>query len=246
MLAELLARAQRIALDSSLTAAAAASGGAGHDLESEGAAALAHSASIDQFRSCVQRMTFTDLRLTCSLESLGLVDPGRPNIRFFEVLEHAALSISLIVLPAGTFIPLHDHPGMHAFTKVLAGRLDIEMLDADHLLPCSAVPLGTLVGVSNKRTLVLKAGDFCELTPVAGNIHEVTCSGRETAIMLDILLPPYPSDDACHYFAVTDSFAELCVIDEAHAWSDANSTKKQGTKGKRASGGGARAGRRRF
>ena len=176
-------------------------------------------ANMDQFRSTVQRMQFSDLGLTCTIESLVLSVLGSPNIRFFDVLDHASLSVSLVILPSGTRIPLHDHPGMHVFTKVLVGKLDIQMLDVEFLLPCAAVPLGTSVGVSNTRIVTLKAGEFCELTPVVGNIHGVACSGSETAIMLDVMLPPYPSDDSCHYFTPTDCITELRVIDEEEAWS---------------------------
>jgi hypothetical protein len=263
MLAELLSSAQRITLDAALAAAAATSVAAGHGHESGEAAALCH-ANLDQFRSTVQRMQFSDLGLTCTIESLALSVLGSPNIRFFDVLDHASLSVSLIICPSGTRIPLHDHPGMHVFTKVLVGQLDIQMLDVEFSLPCAAVPVDTPVGVRNTRIVSLKAGEFCELTPVVGNIHGVTCSGSETAIMLDVMLPPYPSDDSCHYFRTTDSITELRVINEEHAWSfgdpsaatggmgeasaasEASVVKSQAPKVKRASGKGARGGRKRF
>ena len=253
MLAELLAMAQRIALDSSPVAAAAASDAASHEGGSGDAATMDH-ASIDRFRSTVQRIGFSDLGLTCTLESLKLSFPGAPCVQFVDVLDHAALSVSLIIFPPGSCIPLHDHPGMHVFTKVLVGQLDIDMLDVDHRLPCSAVPVGTSVGVGNKRSVTLRTGEFCELTPVVGNIHGVKCNGRETAVMLDVMLPPYPSDDACHYFKATDSGAQLCVINEALAWgigdasvaSEASAAKGKGKKGKRGSGGGAQGSRQRI
>ena len=218
MLAELLSSAQRITLDAAPAAAAATSGAAGHGHTSGGAAEMRH-ANMDQFRSTVQRMQFSDLGLTCTIESLVLSVLGSPNIRFFDVLDHASLSVSLIIFPSGTRIPLHDHPGMHVFSKVLVGQLDIQMLDVDILLPCAAVSVETPVGVRNTRIVTLKAGEFCELNPVVGNIHGVTCSGSETAIMLDVMLPPYPSDDSCHYFTPTDCITELRVIDEQEAWS---------------------------
>ena len=245
MLADLLASAQRIALDSSPATAAAASDAT--ERESGGAAGMAH-ARLDQFRSTVQRIRFSDLGLTCTLETLKRNATGPLSVQFVDVLDHAALSVSLIIFPPGSSIPLHDHPGMHVFTKVLVGQLDIQMLDVDQPLPCAAIPVGTSVGVSHRRTVTLRAGEFCELTPVIGNIHGVACTGHETAVMLDVMLPPYPSDDACHYFKATDSGAQLCVINEALAWGfddasvapEASSAKKQGKKGKRKSGGGAR------
>jgi hypothetical protein len=41
--------------------------------------------------------------------------------------------------------------------------------------------------------------------------------------MLDINMPPY-SDDVCHYFTPTDSRNQLCLIDEARAWSSADAS----------------------
>ena len=255
MLAELLALAQRIAFDASSDAAAAASDATSLEFES-GHAATTTSASMDQFRTAVQHIRFCDLGLPFNLEGLKRGYIGRTCVKFTDVLEHPALSISLITLPPGSSIPLHDHPGMHVYTKVLVGQLDVEMFDVDHPLPCSAVPVGTVVGVRNRRTVTLATGEFCDLTPVVGNIHGLACSGTDTAIMLDVSLAPYPTDDACHYFAAHDSSAQLCVIDEALAWgvgdssvaSEASITKvpyPRSAKGKRGSAGGGRGCRRR-
>jgi len=255
MLAELLAVAQRIALDASSDAAAAASHATSHEQES-GHAATTTSASMDQFRTAVQRIRFCDLGLPFNLEGLKRGCIGRPCVMFTDVLDHPALSISLITFPPGSSIPLHDHPGMHVYTKVLVGQLDVEMFDVDHPLPCSAVPVGTVVGVRNRRTVTLATGEFCDLTPVVGNIHGLACSGTDTAIMLDVSLAPYPTDDACHYFVAHDSSAQLCVIDESLAWgvgdaslaTKASNTKMPSpasTKGRRGSGGGGRGSRRR-
>jgi hypothetical protein len=97
---------------------------------------------------------------------------------------------------------------MHVFTKVMAGQLGISMLDVDNPMPRSAIPSGTSVCASNLRASNLNCG----------RIHGVTCIGDRTALMLDVNLPPY-ADSACHYFAPIQSSGELCVIDEALAWS---------------------------
>jgi len=260
MLAEFLANAQQIALHASPVAAAAAAGAASHECESRDAAAKAAHAGMEQIRSYMQRIQFADLGLTCSLETLILGVPMQdhrdrpPCVRFFDVLDHAALTVALVIAPTGSSIPLHDHPGMHVFTKVLVGQMDVEMFDVGQSLPRSAVPFGATVGVGNTRTITLRTGELYELTPVVGNIHGLTCTSHETAVVLDIMLPPYAGDDACHYFAATDSSTQLCVIDEALAWgtgdssmaSEASSTKVQGKKGARGSGGGVRGVRKRF
>jgi len=223
MLAELLGNAQHIAAHASPVAASAATAAANQDRGPEDAAKLAHAAMV-RIRSCMQSIQFTDLRLGCTLDSLTgslgapVLHARPPCVRFFDVLDHAALSVALVIVPPGSCIPLHDHPGMHVFSKVLAGQLDAEMFDVDYSLPPFAVPLGLTVGVGKSRTITLRTGDLCELTPVVGNIHGLTCTGHETAVVLDVMLPPYPSNGACHYFAATDSSAQLSVIDEALAW----------------------------
>jgi cysteamine dioxygenase len=230
MLADLLACAQRISVCSSAPAACAE----GHDLGGTGAATpeapdAAGTAStspalnsiqsnLATIRATLRDMSYADLCLPCTIESL-LSDSSKSSaIQFFEVLEHPAISVCLIAFPPGSCIPLHDHPGMHVFTKVMAGQLSISMLDVDHPMPRSAIPSGTSVCARNLRTSNFNCGECCELSPVTGNIHGVTCIGDRTALMLDVNLPPY-ADAACHYFAPIQPSGELCVIDEALAWS---------------------------
>jgi hypothetical protein len=92
------------------------------------------------------------------------------------------------------------------------------MLDIDQPMPRVDIASGTAVMVQNLRTLTFNDGACCELSPVTGNIHGVSCVGDRSALMLDVNIPPY-IDDICHYFAPTTSSSQLCVIDEALAWS---------------------------
>jgi hypothetical protein len=126
---------------------------------------------------------------------------------------------------------------MHVFTKVIAGQLSILMHDVENPLPRADIPLGTSVCVQNLRSSTFNSGDCCELSPLTGNIHGVTCVGDRAALMLDVNIPPY-SDSACHYFAPNGSDGRLCVIDEALAWSSAGASalSKAGTA--RTAGGG--------
>ena len=103
--------------------------------------------------------------------------------------------------------------------RLISGELSMTMLDMDAPMPRAPIPPGTAVNVQNLRTAAFKTGECCcELSPVTGNIHGVACVGNRTALMLDVNIPPY-KDDNCHFFAVTQSGAELSVIDEALAWS---------------------------
>jgi cysteamine dioxygenase len=178
---------------------------------------------LGTIRAIVQTIQFSDLALPCSLQSLLSSGTDSSSVQFFEILNEPSVSVCLISFPPGSRIPLHDHPGMHVFTKLIAGQLNITTMDVCSVLPRAALPLGTCVDIENTRILNLDAGDFCELSPVIGNIHGVSCRGHDTALMLDVNIPPY-SDDSCHYFGPTASSMQLCVIDEMVAWGKSDSS----------------------
>jgi cysteamine dioxygenase len=233
MLSDVLACAQRIALLSSSSDASAVPcdsfvsahtsvGGASAALESTPSLVAASiQSNLATIRASVQSMRFSDLCLPCTMESILSNSSKSSAVQFHEVLDHPSVSICLIAFPPGSCIPLHDHPGMHVFTRVICGQLNITMLDIESPMPRAPVPSGTAVNVQNLRTSSFKMGECCELSPVTGNIHGVACVGNRTALMLDVNIPPY-KDDNCHFFSVTKSGAELCVIDEAVAWSKGN------------------------
>jgi hypothetical protein len=240
MLAHLLVCAQRIAMDSLLLnmagstmdpeqaavlspIASTSAAAAGEATPSTAPAATSIQSNLATIRAAMQNIGFDNLGLPCTMESIISNLSRSSAIQFFEVLEHPSISVCLIAFPPGSSIPLHDHPGMHVFTKVMSGQLSMTMLDVDAPLPRSSIPLGTSVCVQNLRTSTFNLGDCCELSPVIGNIHGVTCTGGGAALMLDVNIPPY-SDDACHYFASTDSCDQLCVIDESMAWSSADAS----------------------
>jgi hypothetical protein len=230
MLSDVLACAQRIAVLSATSDASALppdvfvtaqASGRGASVLS-GLSPLLKAESIQSnlatIRAGVQSMKFTDLCLPCTMQSILSNSSRSSAVQFHEVIDQPSVSICLIAFPPGSCIPLHDHPGMHVFTRVISGQLSITMLDIERQMPRSPIPSGTAVNVHNLRTSVFKTGECCELSPVTGNIHGVSCVGNSTALMLDVNIPPYENDN-CHFFAATETSAQLCVIDEALAWS---------------------------
>jgi hypothetical protein len=223
MLSELLACAQRIAKEISAASPSRCEVALHSSVADSSANAAASEpdpiqANLATIRAMLQTTTFADLGMCCTIESLLSESSRSRSIQFYDVLDDPAISVCLIAFPPGTCIPLHDHPGMHVFTKVLSGELSFTMLDLDRPMPCAAIESGTAVLVQNLRTVTLNDGACCELSPITGNIHGVSCASDRTSLMLDVCVPPY-TDDICHYFAPTASNGQLCVIDEALAWS---------------------------
>lgn len=98
-------------------------------------------------------------------------------------------------LPAGEALPLHDHPGMHVLTRVLRGRLELEVWDLPSPQPQLATP---------GPTLTLGPEDLPHLTtPTVANVHGLRA--LEDAVFLDLFAPYYaPPARVCTYYRVVD------------------------------------------
>lgn len=137
-------------------------------------------------------------------------------------------SLCLFFLPANAVIPLHNHPGMTVFSKLLLGSMHIKSYDwLDTLSSDNHVS-----GSKLKRLAQLRANriftapcDTSVLYPKSGgNIHEFTAI--TPCAVLDVLGPPYSKDDGrdCSYYRDTPYDATLDVEvkeakqDERYGW----------------------------
>ncbi|CAA2934894.1 plant cysteine oxidase 2-like [Olea europaea subsp. europaea] len=112
-------------------------------------------------------------------------------------------SLCIFFLPATAVIPLHNHPGMTVFSKLLLGTMRIKSYDwadtqdSDNYDSPSKLKLARL-----KTNRCFRAP--CEtsvLYPTSGgNIHEFTAV--TPCAVLDVLGPPYSKDDGrdCTYY----------------------------------------------
>lgn len=138
-----------------------------------------------------------------TLSSLGLMNnmhnymhpvPLNPStVRYIEVHETSQFSISIFVLPNRSKIPLHDHPGMCVFSRVLSGKLKVKQY---HPIKSNNQLIGKLYcdeWVESPFTSSLFS-DF-------SNIHEFE-AGDEGVAILDVIIPPYVSWEGrnCTYY----------------------------------------------
>ncbi|KAL2335108.1 hypothetical protein Fmac_016321 [Flemingia macrophylla] len=113
-------------------------------------------------------------------------------------------SLCLFFLPAKGVIPLHNHPGMTVFSKLLLGKMHIKSYDwvdpEDHrnlLHQPSHLRLARL----NANDVFTAPCDTSVLYPKSGgNIHEFTAI--TPCVVLDVLGPPYSKEDDrdCSYY----------------------------------------------
>eukprot|EP00929_Paragymnodinium_shiwhaense_P000394 TRINITY_DN100647_c0_g1_i1.p1 TRINITY_DN100647_c0_g1~~TRINITY_DN100647_c0_g1_i1.p1 ORF type:complete len:346 (+),score=50.21 TRINITY_DN100647_c0_g1_i1:48-1085(+) len=123
----------------------------------------------------------------------------REDIGYQDVYSSADVTLCIFYLKKGARIPLHDHPSMHVFGKLLFGKLRVISLD--------------VVGAagSDKMTAHFHSDQeygpepvtFC-LGPEAGNLHELYAV--EDCAFFDLVTPSYNSRSGrdCTYYGVVE------------------------------------------
>uniref|UniRef100_A0A7I5ED71 2-aminoethanethiol dioxygenase n=1 Tax=Haemonchus contortus TaxID=6289 RepID=A0A7I5ED71_HAECO len=103
---------------------------------------------------------------------------------------------------SGEKIPLHDHPTMHGFITVLRGSL---MVKSFSFLDATGKHWSGQSKVRFEGERTVKQGDGCvNLSPVKGNIHEITAL-EDGSFFFDILVPGYGDSIPCNYFEAPES-----------------------------------------
>ena len=126
-------------------------------------------------------------------------------IRYVHVHQEPSFSAGVFVLPPGATIPLHDHPEMAVFSRLLHGSLKSVSYDlvpprdlaegAGELLRahrCVLASTAAADGGGDGGADWVSSDAPCTLTlgPVLGNLHEFV-AGPAGCVIFDVLAPPY-------------------------------------------------------
>uniref|UniRef100_J3KX45 cysteine dioxygenase n=2 Tax=Oryza brachyantha TaxID=4533 RepID=J3KX45_ORYBR len=124
---------------------------------------------------------------------------GTPKITYLHLYECEAFSIGIFCLPPRGVIPLHNHPNMTVFSKLLFGELYVKSYDwVEASQDSTDVQLQGLRLAKVKVDGILNAP--CETSVLypedGGNLH---CFTAQTACaILDVLGPPYDDGSGRH------------------------------------------------
>jgi len=148
-------------------------------------------------------------------EDLGVqrCDPqrlcGRAGIGYQEVYSSPEMTLCVFVLRAGAHIPLHDHPEMHVFGRLLFGRMRVLSLDPEPVPPegwgsssgSGALAAGAKWATIRTNTVFGPAPVTYCLGPCEGNLHEI--HALEDCAFFDVVAPPYDNlaGRSCTYYA---------------------------------------------
>ena len=113
-------------------------------------------------------------------------------VGYMGVDESKFATMALFVLPARGRMPLHDHPRMSVFSKVLWGTLRVRSFDV--LADGYAVQAEPVEKHKNETQM---------LTPDHRNVHAFFAANDEPVAVFDVVLPPYDDDQSrpCTYYA---------------------------------------------
>ncbi|KAI3993861.1 hypothetical protein MKX01_002874 [Papaver californicum] len=167
----------------------------------KGPGTIPNSLQVQNLSDILNNMNPEDLGLSTDLLLFksGGVATGTPSITYTTICKTQNFSMCLFFLPPSAVIPLHNHPEMTVFSKLLLGSMHIKSYDwVDSGSPSS----------SQLRLAKLKADKVftapCNtsvLYPTSGgNIHAFTA--LTPCALLDVIGPPYSKEDGrdCSYY----------------------------------------------
>lgn len=155
--------------------------------------------SSDEIVSCI------DIMNQLNGEDIGIDSTFLSKLRYsvcMNICSTPNFNIALFIIPAGSGIPLHDHPNMTVLSKLVMGEMNIRSFSP--VEAASVTNTFPAVVKENKKHTSLDPTWF--LTPSEGNIHEF--EALSGCVVFDILLPPYDDPERpCTYFRAEAGYA---------------------------------------
>ena len=168
--------------------------------------------NFDKLWNLMNKITADDVNLNKQVLDFIQIQPAPMCV--IDIFENKDLTISVFILKHGVTMPMHDHPGMHGFLKVISGAVQVNSYtlktNDDHI-----IKVNKEVSALRHRPISLHSNSpACMLTPRDKNLHEISCI-EGPAAFLDILSPPYDVDEGgkgprpCTFFKTISS--KLCT-----------------------------------
>lgn len=110
-----------------------------------------------------------------------------------DVPMDTVLQIAVLFLPKGTVMPLHDHPGMTVFSKLLIGSAQVEGYDWIRRPRTFSTISGSRILAEKvlDRDVTPESGARVLFPDAGGNMHRFVAGEEMHCAFLDVLTPPY-------------------------------------------------------
>ncbi|KAL3526496.1 hypothetical protein ACH5RR_011152 [Cinchona calisaya] len=176
---------------------------------------------IEQLKAVLDTMTEVDVGLRPNMPFFKAATTEQfPRITYLHLYDCEKFSIGIFCLPPTGVIPLHNHPGMTVFSKLLFGTMHIKSYDwvdnGPAGTPLHAYPLddhrqgARLAKVKVDSEFTAPCNTSILYPADGGNMHCFTA--RTPCAVLDVLGPPYcdPEGRHCQYY-LDSPFAKFSV-----------------------------------
>ncbi|KAM2565163.1 hypothetical protein TB1_007825 [Malus domestica] len=174
-----------------------------HVFKGHGTVPLPH--HVHKLCRILDDMTPEDIGLSRNLQFFKpkAVVKGTPRVTYTTIYECNKFSLCCFFIPANGVIPLHNHPDMTVFSKLLLGNMHIKSYDwVDPVNSDGSTPAPQLRLAELKADSVFTAPcNASVLYPTkGGNIHAFTAI--TPCAVLDVIGPPYSKEDGrdCSYY----------------------------------------------
>ncbi|CAH8361133.1 unnamed protein product [Eruca vesicaria subsp. sativa] len=158
---------------------------------------------IQQLRNILDNMKPEDVGLTQTMPYFRQISApehrSSPPITYLHLHQCEQFSIGIFCLPPSGVIPLHNHPGMTVFSKLLFGTMHIKSYDWVVDAPMRD-PKTRLAKLKMDSALTAPCNASILYPEDGGNMHRFTA--KTACAVLDVLGPPYcnPEGRHCTYF----------------------------------------------
>lgn len=174
----------------------------------------------------------------CLRQSRAATSSSAQIIHTQMIFSSPQLELVIFLFPAGARIPLHDHPNMYVFSKVMYGSLAMQSFDwaserppapneldalsdeQEELLAAGRPVSGSQCAFAARQvadTILNPEAPTMLLKPSFANIHAF--QAQTECAVLDLLMPPYDCDVGreCHYFAADETAGETASAKQHRA-----------------------------
>ncbi|GAB4857233.1 hypothetical protein Ancab_015140 [Ancistrocladus abbreviatus] len=163
---------------------------------------------------------------------LQLSKPGssvyeKPRVMCTTIYESREFSLVLFFLPPGAVIPLHNHPGMTVFSKLLLGTMHVksyDWVDCVDMKESKKPPKFRLARLKADNDYTAPCNTSVLYPRSGGNIHSLIAI--TPCVMLDVIGPPYSKEEGrdCSYYkefpydATSDGEVVKAEEGESYGW----------------------------
>ncbi|KAL6882085.1 hypothetical protein ACP4OV_011557 [Aristida adscensionis] len=161
-------------------------------------------ANVARLSGFLNGLTLEDFGLDPTMKYFKPESRGRSKVTYLHFESSNELSFGVFCLPHSAVIPLHDHPGMTVFSKILMGAM--HMRSYDWVAPMSGgnammTPSGARLAKLHADSVLDASSETVVLYPQSGgNLHRFTAVSP--CALLDVMGPPYCHDQGrdCSYY----------------------------------------------